>query len=290
MPMQIRKICADQLCALARVREPHDDQAMVLLQNDSRWGGQQLGDGESTIGAEGCGLLALVNGARRFGTWPDAIPPHANAALRRASTPPAGPCFVDPSSGKSPGSSLIFERAAQVLGMASPHAELVKGEAGDARLKEALAKILAANEFAIVNVDFVSEGRPRHIVLATGFLPDGRIVCDDSAVGYCSFAPDSLQSTVRRGKATHVYRVRSVRPLRPLPGAATRNFAVEVGSEGEAVLEVQKLLNERGYALKVDGKFGPLTKAAVEAFQERQGLEVDGVVGAVTSRALLRPR
>ena len=52
------------------------------------------------------------------------------------------------------------------------------------------------------------------------------------------------------------------------------------GSEGFRVATLQHLLTHRRvYALKVDGDFGPRTKAAVVAYQARQGLAKDGVAG-----------
>ena len=62
-----------------------------------------------------------------------------------------------------------------------------------------------------------------------------------------------------------------------------------------AVRRVQRVLKSHGYSLGtpgVDGRFGPLTDAAVRRLQSDYGLAADGVVGAKTNRIvrLLRER
>lgn len=54
----------------------------------------------------------------------------------------------------------------------------------------------------------------------------------------------------------------------------------------EAVTELQELLNRLGAKLEIDGVFGPDTQEAVAAFQDRHGLDADGIVGPLTARAL----
>ena len=52
------------------------------------------------------------------------------------------------------------------------------------------------------------------------------------------------------------------------------------------VRSLQYLLRARGASIPVDGTFGPRTKAAVVAFQTKQHLVADGVVGSQTWKAL----
>lgn len=59
------------------------------------------------------------------------------------------------------------------------------------------------------------------------------------------------------------------------------------GSNGGEVKEVQRRLKQWGYYTgAVDGVFGAGTKKAVIAFQKKNGLKADGVVGAATYKAL----
>jgi len=62
-----------------------------------------------------------------------------------------------------------------------------------------------------------------------------------------------------------------------------------IGDHGEAVRELQQQLLTLGYTLGragADGRFGPATAAAVQAFQQAHGLTADGVVGPMTEAAL----
>jgi peptidoglycan hydrolase-like protein with peptidoglycan-binding domain len=62
---------------------------------------------------------------------------------------------------------------------------------------------------------------------------------------------------------------------------------VRRGDKAHPVPSLQYLLRARGHSVTVDGDFGPLTEAAVRAFQQQRNLVVDGVVGPQTWQALV---
>jgi hypothetical protein len=91
----------------------------------------------------------------------------------------------------------------------------------------------------------------------------------------------ALNSTV----VTYTFKVISGQVL----GTEKFNFTslLKEGLKGNEVTELQKSLNIAGYNCgTADGKFGPMTKAAVIQFQTANGLKSDGIVGSLT-RALL---
>lgn len=76
------------------------------------------------------------------------------------------------------------------------------------------------------------------------------------------------------------------------PGPATPTptctpVLLKIGSKGDEVTDLQKRLVDLGYLNKEPtGAYGKSTAAAVKDFQKCNGLDVDGIAGAITVRAL----
>ena len=66
----------------------------------------------------------------------------------------------------------------------------------------------------------------------------------------------------------------------------TGNPPLRQGNEGVLVKALQRLLNQYGGSLSIDGEFGAGTLRAVRAFQGANGITVDGIVGPGTAGAL----
>lgn len=64
--------------------------------------------------------------------------------------------------------------------------------------------------------------------------------------------------------------------------------AYHQGDQGEDIAGIQAQLNALGYSVgSPDGDFGEMTVNAVKAFQRDRGLDVDGVIGMQTYRAIM---
>lgn len=64
------------------------------------------------------------------------------------------------------------------------------------------------------------------------------------------------------------------------------SHTLKMGMSGEVVKIAQLALAARGYNLKGTGYFGSATDTAVEAFQKRASLAVDGEIGPMTAKAI----
>jgi peptidoglycan hydrolase-like protein with peptidoglycan-binding domain len=62
---------------------------------------------------------------------------------------------------------------------------------------------------------------------------------------------------------------------------------VQNGSQGHPMRALQFLLRAHGHNLTVDGIFGPVTEAAVKAFQTSKGMTADGIMSAQTWSTLI---
>lgn len=129
-------------------------------------------------------------------------------------------------------------------------------------------------------------GRPRFV--AATLTVAG--VFASTAPSTTSHAAPVNASTVAAVTATgHAGAVQQTRSAAPAYTAPKR--LLKYGLRGNDV----KALQQRLAALKyypgtADGQFGAYTLEAVWAFQEVQGLRIDGVVGTMTARALKYPR
>ncbi|MGN1201509.1 MAG: peptidoglycan-binding protein [Candidatus Caccovivens sp.] len=73
-----------------------------------------------------------------------------------------------------------------------------------------------------------------------------------------------------------------------LPREPLSNYPIlKVGTRNNFVFLLQYMLVQNGYSVTVDGIFGNGTKTAVQNFQRRNGLSVDGIVGNNTWKYLL---
>jgi len=71
-------------------------------------------------------------------------------------------------------------------------------------------------------------------------------------------------------------------------GTVTAFASFQRGDDGQEVMAIQKRLVELHYTINaIDGDFGPSTEAAIRQFQSDRGLEVDGIIGSDTYRALM---
>lgn len=99
---------------------------------------------------------------------------------------------------------------------------------------------------------------------------------------------DTLEEQLKEGKAIAkgICRVLGVQFKEKIEPVIPKWKVLKRGMTGQQVKELQTQLNKFGYKLVVDGSFGALTEGAVKDFQRSRGLQVDGLVGEQTRKAL----
>ena len=97
------------------------------------------------------------------------------------------------------------------------------------------------------------------------------------ALAFCAIAGSTLNNTGEQAMHVATPQIESIQEAGIL----------KQGSSGSEVREVQRRLKSWGYySGSVDGVFGKATRTAVIAFQKKNGLTADGVVGKSTYKAL----
>lgn len=116
----------------------------------------------------------------------------------------------------------------------------------------------------------------------------------DGVVGSRTLSKLNSSSAIKKPKATakptakpNVYATNRPTPKSYTPSELNKYRYLQLGSSGSDVTRLQNRLKELGYFNgTVNGYFGEDTKAAVEAFQKRNGEWVDGVAGEDTQTTL----
>ena len=70
-------------------------------------------------------------------------------------------------------------------------------------------------------------------------------------------------------------------------GSGGSSQVLKIEMESEAVREAQERLRALGYLDKVTGYFGTDTERAVKEFQQKNGLDADGMIGPLTMDVLM---
>lgn len=171
----------------------------------------------------------------------------------------------------------------------SGYPELQQGSSGSA--VNTLQQLLTTAGFPITGADadvfgtFGASTRRSVVAFqaAHGLAQDG-IVGPHTWAALTGSMPPSVLTAAQSPIATQSPIIVSPATGAVIPASAPSGHpTVQQGSSGAAVQQVQAAVG----ATPVDGKFGPGTKAKVQAFQAAHGLAADGIVGPKTWAAIL---
>ena len=111
----------------------------------------------------------------------------------------------------------------------------------------------------------------------------------DSATATLATTPEELSQLPQASSSTSSTSVEAL-PIEATPVTQAASSVVDAVVSGQVLSheqEIQTALKNAGlYNGKIDGKLGPASKRAIEAFQKQNSLKVDGKVGPKTWTAL----
>lgn len=166
-------------------------QVRGLIQNDSRWGKQQLGGGTSTLGAGGCLLTAFTMVANAL-AGKNLLPPDTNAICRSAG------CFVNNSS------NLDAAKAAAALGLTM--GTRIRNEPSRVDDMVAVARaVLAGRGLGILHVTHDNDVDGDHFIVVNGTTASGGFTAVDPVNGKTLTLDNRLCGASSWGRITKNY-------------------------------------------------------------------------------------
>ena len=136
-----------------------------------------------------------------------------------------------------------------------------------------------------------NEGRPIPVVINFADLDNRYTQTSFSVGGQSDSSPSNTVSTPTSNNTTTVA-IPAVIPTYVAPAVVASDkyvfsSLIKLNSSGKEVTELQKHLTALGfYSGPINGKFGPLTEAAVKKFQKKHGISQTGYTGPTTRAAL----
>ena len=133
------------------------------------------------------------------------------------------------------------------------------------------------------------KGAPEHVGIVTAAASGVISVIEGNKNDAVTFRTVTVNGRYIRGYGLPNYASKATapapKPIIKCPYSEPKAL-IKYGAINDGVRWVQWHLNKTGAKLKVDGSFGPITKAAVLKFQKSHSLAVDGIVGSKTRMKL----
>jgi len=130
------------------------------------------------------------------------------------------------------------------------------------------------------------EATRQRIAVVRAFQPKATAIIGHSDLKATSCPGPPVRALIDSGAFENLVVAPPPPPEAPTAPYDRPGWTLRIGRRGTGVRWVQWQLARRGYAVKVDGIFGPKTRKQVKKFQRAVGLVADGIAGPKTIKAL----